>query len=78
MGPCFTANLSVDYLRPLMIPAWVLVRAHVHRHEGRKVYIHGIVENGQGVIYAKSIALFIKPKTNPQAHAHAHQHQEKE
>lgn len=53
----------------MIIPAWVLVRAHVGRHEGRKVYIHGTVENGEGVVYAKSIALFIKPKLTVKEHA---------
>lgn len=52
----------------MKIPAWVLVRAHVDRHEGRKVYIAGSVENGEGIIYAKSMALFIKPKLPVQEH----------
>lgn len=68
VGPCFTANLNVDYVKPLKTPAWILVRAHVDRHEGRKVFIAGTVENGEGVIYAKSMALFIKPKLAVQEH----------
>jgi len=62
VGPCFTANLNIDYIKPLLTPAWVLVRAHVERHEGRKVFIHASVENGLGDIYAKGVALFIKPR----------------
>ena len=46
----------------------MLVRAHVERHEDRKVYIAGTVENGEGVIYAKSTALFIKPKLAVKEH----------
>lgn len=61
-GPCFTANLTVDYIRPLLTPAWVLVRAHVHRHDGRKVSVHSTVENGEGVVYAKGVSLFVKPR----------------
>ncbi len=76
VGPCFTANLNIDYLKPLATPAWVLVRAHVDRHEGRKVYIVGMVENGEGVVYAKSTGLFIKPKLAVQEHIK--QSQEKE
>ncbi len=60
----------------MIIPAWVLVRAHVERHEGRKVYIHGTVENGEGVIYAKAVSLFIKPKLTVKEHVE--QSQEKE
>ena len=62
MGPCFTANLNIDYIKPLLTPAWVLVRAHVERHESRKVFVHASVEDGQGGIYAKAVVLFIKPK----------------
>ncbi|CAF0762970.1 unnamed protein product [Rotaria sordida] len=76
VGPCFTANLNIDYLKPLMTPAWVLVRAHVERHEGRKVFIHGTVENGEGIVYAKAVGLFIKPKLSVKEHVQ--QHQEKE
>lgn len=62
VGPCFTANLNIDYVKPLLTPAWVLVRAHVERHEGRKVIVHTTVGNGETDIYAKAVALFIKPK----------------
>jgi len=61
-GPCFTANLNVDYIKPLLVPAWILVRAHVERREGRKMFVHAYVENGDGDIYAKAIALFVIPK----------------
>ncbi len=60
----------------MIIPAWVLVRASVERHEGRKVYIRGTVENGEGIVYAKSVALFIKPKLTVKEHVQ--QSQEKE
>jgi acyl-coenzyme A thioesterase PaaI-like protein len=66
VGPCFTANLNIDYIKPLFTPAWVLVRAHVERNEGRKVFVHASVENGEGGIYAKAVVLFIKPKTSVQ------------
>ena len=73
VGPCFTANLNIDYLKPLAVPAWVLVRSHVERHEGRKVFIRGTVENGEGVVYAKSVALFIKPKVPVKEHLEMNQ-----
>ncbi len=68
VGPCFTANLNIDYVKPLLTPAWVLVRAHVERQEGRKVYVHASVENGEGGVYAKAVILFVKPKTTVQQH----------
>ena len=60
----------------MVVPSWVLVRAHVERHEGRKAYIHGTVENGEGVVYAKSVGLFIKPRLAVKEHIQ--QSQEKE
>ena len=63
VGPCFTANLNIDYVKPLLTPAWILVRAHVERQEGRKVIVNATVGNGEGDIYAKAVALFIKPKS---------------
>ncbi|CAF1328969.1 unnamed protein product [Adineta steineri] len=62
IGPCFTANLNIDYKKPLLVPSWVLVRAHVDRVEGRKAYINATVENGEGEIYAQAVVLFIEPK----------------
>ncbi|UJR21284.1 hypothetical protein I4U23_024376 [Adineta vaga] len=66
IGPCFTANLNINYKLPLLTPAWVLVRAHVDHVDGRKAYIHSSVENGEGGVYAQAIALFIKPKVSVQ------------
>lgn len=40
----------------------MLVRAHVERHEGRKVFVHAVVGNGEGEVYAKGVVLFIKPR----------------
>jgi len=66
VGACFTANINIDYIKPLLTPSWVLVRAHVERREGRKVFVHASVENGQGGIYAKAVVLFVKPKISIQ------------
>ncbi|CAF1317641.1 unnamed protein product [Rotaria magnacalcarata] len=73
VGPAFTANLNINYRKPLVTPAWVLVRAHVDRHQGRKAFIKATVENGEGMIYAEADGLFIKPKLNVQEHVQKHQ-----
>jgi len=62
VGPCFTANLNIDYIKPLLTPTWVLVRAHVERHEGRKAFVHASVENGEGEIYAKAVVFLLNQK----------------
>ncbi|CAF1462205.1 unnamed protein product [Didymodactylos carnosus] len=72
VGPSFTANLNIDYLKPIATPNWVLVRAHVNRQEGRKAFVECVVENGEGIQYAKGRGLFIKPKVNVEEHLKTH------
>lgn len=59
-----------------MTPAWVLVRAHVDRQEGRKVFIKASVENGEGIIYAEAAGLFIRPRLTVKEHVEKHQEKE--
>jgi acyl-coenzyme A thioesterase PaaI-like protein len=37
----FTANLNVDYRQPVEIPSTLLLRSHVQKREGRKLWIAG-------------------------------------
>lgn len=62
IGPSFTASLNVDYCIPLPANTWVLVRAKVVKSKGRKSYVSSSIEDGEGRVYARSSALFIKPK----------------
>jgi len=67
LGPGFTANLDVNYRKPMPCgKGKVVFNARIDRVEGRKVYLSGFAtsENGQ-IKYADSTALFIaarKPK----------------
>ena len=36
-----TANLNVDYVKPVGVPGAVMVKARVVREDGRKVYVDG-------------------------------------
>ena len=66
----FTANLNVDYRKPVSIPNTLLLRAHIESHEGRKLWIHGALtsaalnENGygEGEIYVEGKGLFLEQK----------------
>ena len=66
----FTANLNVDYRKPVSIPNTLLLRAHIESHEGRKLWIHGSLtsaaldENGygEGEIYVEGKGLFLEQK----------------
>ena len=57
-----TAELSVKYERPCPIPGVVLCRMWVEREQGRKVWIRGVLEDGKGLVYARTQSLFIKFK----------------
>lgn len=66
----FTANLNLDYVRPLPNNSWVLVRGKATKIEGRKLFIGCQVEIN-GTVHAKSTALFIKPREAPGGKTHA-------
>lgn len=61
---CFTANLSVNYRKPLPAHTIVAVRCVVTRIEGRKLHATGRVEllSDRNVLFAEATALFVSPK----------------
>lgn len=69
LGPCFTANLNVNYLRPLTTNQWILVHSHVYQQQNRKAFVETTVEDGNGNVYSKGTALFIRPRVGVQEQA---------
>ena len=69
-GPgSFTANLNVNYLKPLIAGRWVEVVGRVAGVEGRKVRVRVEVSEGGGeerVVYATGDVLFVRPKWIPE------------
>ncbi|MES1913004.1 MAG: hypothetical protein MHM6MM_005241 [Cercozoa sp. M6MM] len=69
--PAFTANLSIDYRRPLPADTKVAVHSRVESHEGRKIRVSARVcaANKDGmlddIVFAESTALFITPRNAP-------------
>ena len=57
---CATVELSMRYEKPLPIPAVVLCRSWIERTEGRKVWIGGVIEDGEGLVFVRAQSLFIK------------------
>lgn len=68
----YTANLNVDYRKPVKAGSYVVVRAEVVKIEGRKVWVKGRIE-GLGVgdgknekeggdVLVEAEALFVEPK----------------
>ena len=68
-GP-FTANINVNYTRPLIADSWVRVSGRVVRKEGRKTWVEVRVTDGvggeAGVEYANATVLFVRPKWMPE------------
>ncbi|KAK0774457.1 hypothetical protein LTR91_018300 [Friedmanniomyces endolithicus] len=57
--PPATATLTVDYRAPVGTPCVVLARAWVVEVSGRKIWVRGVIEDGEGVVLASGRALFI-------------------
>ncbi len=66
-GGHFTANLTINYLKPIRAGRYLLIRAQAVRQEGRKTYVNISVEDGQGTVFARGTALYVKPKMLPTA-----------
>jgi len=61
---CATADLRVQYAKPLPLPGVVLCRSWILKVEGRKVWIEAVIEDGMGNTFAKGESLYIKLKSN--------------
>jgi acyl-CoA thioesterase FadM len=56
----FTANLNVDYRRPLPAETRVCVRASVVRVDRRKLFIDAdVVDSASGVVFAEAHVLYL-------------------
>jgi uncharacterized protein (TIGR00369 family) len=66
-GGHFTANLNINYLKPIRAGQYLLVRAQAVKQVGRKTYVNISVEDGRGVIFARGTALYVKPRMLPPA-----------
>lgn len=60
--PCATAYLNVQYKAPVPTPCVLMARSWATRVEGRKVFVTGVLEDGDGQVYASAEALFVAPR----------------
>lgn len=58
-GLSFTANLSVGFRKRVRTERAVLGRAWVVREEGRKCWVDGTLEDGEGGVFATATSLWI-------------------
>lgn len=54
-----TAYLNTTYLRPVLVPGTFMVSSRILRSEGRKHWVAGQIEDGQGQVLAKAEVLYI-------------------
>ncbi|KAI9009377.1 HotDog domain-containing protein [Phycomyces nitens] len=60
----FTANLNVDYRKPVYSNQWVLIRGKLTKLEGRKAYATAQLESVDGqTVYTEAKALYISPRS---------------
>ena len=63
VGQGFTANLDVNYRKPMPCASPVVFHSKIDRVEGRKVFISGYATDEKGENwYADSTALFVIPR----------------
>eukprot|EP01035_Chromulina_nebulosa_P017099 gene17099-22612_t len=58
-----TANLNINYRRPILAGTTVVLKAKLSSKEGRKLFMSASMENENGEVLADSTTLFIMKKT---------------
>jgi acyl-coenzyme A thioesterase THEM4 len=58
----YTASVTVDFKRPVPTPSIVLFRSWADKRDGRKMWAHGTLENGEGIVYAIGKTLWIEAR----------------
>ncbi|KAI8065714.1 HotDog domain-containing protein [Gongronella butleri] len=59
----FTANLNINYRRPVQSHQWVVLRGRLDRAEGRKAFVEAWIEDLDGNKCVEATSLYIAPKT---------------
>lgn len=59
----FTANLNIDFRRPLLTPGNAIVKSWVTSHEGRKWRLEGHIEDEAGHVCTEAKGLWISAKS---------------
>ena len=57
--PPATATLTVDYKAPVSTPCVIFARAWLLEVSGRKIWVRGVLQDGDGKVLASGKALFI-------------------
>ncbi|ORE08580.1 Thioesterase/thiol ester dehydrase-isomerase [Rhizopus microsporus var. microsporus] len=60
----FTANLNVDYRKPIIANQWVIIKGKLEKLEGRKAWGKASIESLDHVLLTEATALYISPRTD--------------
>ncbi|KIW83016.1 hypothetical protein Z517_02259 [Fonsecaea pedrosoi CBS 271.37] len=58
----FTVALNVTYKKPVGTPGTIMARSWITRAEGRKIWVHGVIEDGQGNVHAEAEGMWLRAK----------------
>lgn len=58
-----TTDLNTTYKNPIPTPCVLLCKAEIVRQDGRKVFVNGTIEDGQGKVYSTGEGMFIERRS---------------
>lgn len=66
VGNGFTANLSINYKRPILCGSYITLIARVERVEGRKVFLKAEIRDAQdeSILFTEATSLFITSQSS--------------
>ncbi|ORX47679.1 Thioesterase/thiol ester dehydrase-isomerase [Hesseltinella vesiculosa] len=60
----FTANLNIDYRRPVTSHQWVVLKGQLDKVEGRKAFVRAWIEDLEGTTkFVEATSLYVSPKS---------------
>lgn len=62
----FTANLNVNYRRPIMSDQWVMLKAQLDKLDDRKAFVSASIQSLDGeTVFTEATSLYVSPKSKP-------------
>ncbi|KAI8382254.1 HotDog domain-containing protein [Blakeslea trispora] len=63
----FTANLNVNYRKPIFSNQWIVMRSRLDKLEDRKAFVSASLESVDGeTVFTEATSLYVSPKVKPQ------------
>ena len=61
-GPTYTAALNISYKKPVKTPGTIVARSWITKTDGRKIWVHGVIESGDGEVHATAEGMWLTAK----------------